>query len=374
VVTVIDRPERVNFDVAVIGGGPAGSAAAMSLARAGRTVALIERSNYGDLRIGETLPPSVKHVLASVAPELDLRRDGHVPAAGISSAWGEARPSCNDFLRNPYGNGWHVDRGHFDRALGAFAENAGVTLFRQTAVVGCECIEHGWRVILRGEKHATRELGCTFVIDASGRRATDIKRRAGKRSVHDKLIGILAFSHRGDVADGRTLIEAAPRGWWYSTVLPNDLHVTVYMTDVDTVNLGECERIRLLQRELADAPLTRARWKRLGSLVRIALAPAMTIRHETVVGRNWLLAGDAAMTWDPLSGQGVCKALESGMRGANAVACALDGDDTGIEEYALWTDTRFREYLASRSKYYCAEQRWPDSVFWRRRHELSRHA
>jgi flavin-dependent dehydrogenase len=94
----------------------------------------------------------------------------------------------------------------------------------------------------------------------------------------------------------------------------------------------------------------------------------MTIRHESVVGRTWLLAGDAAMTWDPLSGQGICKALESGMRGADAVARALDGDASRLQEYALWTDTRFREYLETRSKYYRAEQRWPGSVFWRRRH------
>ena len=84
-----------------------------------------------------------------------------------------------------------------------------------------------------------------------------------------------------------------------------------------------------------------------------------------------LLAGDAAMTWDPLSGQGICKALESGMHAARAIDCALNGDNHGLNDYAQWTRTQFDGYLQSRAKYYRTEQRWPDAPFWRRRHLAS---
>ena len=95
---------------------------------------------------------------------------------------------------------------------------------------------------------------------------------------------------------------------------------------------------------------------------------AATCEFERVHGENWLLVGDAAMTWDPLSGQGVCKALESGMQAARAVDRALDGDRVGLTAYGAWTRARFGEYMAGRATYYRAERRWPDSPFWRRRH------
>jgi flavin-dependent dehydrogenase len=95
--------------------------------------------------------------------------------------------------------------------------------------------------------------------------------------------------------------------------------------------------------------------------------PAMTTAHSLVHGKNWLLTGDAATTWDPLSGQGICKALDSGIRAADAIDRALNGDDLGLNEYGRWSRTGFTDYLSTRSKYYRAEQRWPDSPFWQRR-------
>ena len=96
---------------------------------------------------------------------------------------------------------------------------------------------------------------------------------------------------------------------------------------------------------------------------------AMTcLSTRRVHGSNWLLAGDAAMTWDPLSGQGICKALESGMHAAGAIDRALDGASHSLDDYAQWTHDRFGVYMQSRAKYYRAEQRWPDAPFWRRRH------
>lgn len=56
-------PVPIAADVAIIGGGPAGCAAAISLALSGLRVALLERTSYGPARVGETLPPAVQPLL-----------------------------------------------------------------------------------------------------------------------------------------------------------------------------------------------------------------------------------------------------------------------------------------------------------------------
>ena len=357
-------------DVVVIGGGPAGTAVAMALARAGRSVAMLERSDYRSPRIGETLPPRVRPLLAALGLPTQLQDHGHIAAPGIVAAWGNPEPHSNDFIVNPYGNGWHLDRQRFDRMLATHARDCGVTVCEQATVTACEPDDNGWRIGLQSAV-GSAAIACRFVVDAMGRRASPIKRYAGRRIVHDRLIGIAAFTSRSPTSDHRTLIESTAGGWWYSALLPGERHVTVYLTDADTIDNRRDDLAGFLQRRLRNAPHTRARCGELTDAALVAPFAAMTYSYTQVHGSNWLLAGDAAMTWDQLSGQGICKALESGMHAARAIDCALNGDNRGLNDYAQWTRTQFDGYLQSRAKYYRAEQRWPDAPFWRRRHLAS---
>lgn len=353
-------------DVAIVGGGPAGCAAAIALARLGRRVLLVERSRYDRVRIGETLPPRARPLLAALGLPAQLQDEGHLPAPGIVSAWGSAEPYCNDFIVNPYGSGWHLDRSRFDRMLAGRARDCGADVREDTTVAALEPEDDGWRVELRGPRGGETVL-CRFAVDATGRGASPLKRRAGRRAVHDRLIGIAAFMPAA-YADRRTLIEATPEGWWYSTLLPDARQVAVHMTDADTIGCGRTELSGFLRRRLDDAPLTRERCGALDEAARLEPFAATTCSFERVHGENWLLAGDAAMAWDPLSGQGVCKALQSGLHAARAVSRALEGDRAGLVEYGAWTSARFGEYMTGRARYYGAERRWPDSPFWHRRH------
>src|SRR5205823_2883215 len=126
----------------------------------------------------------------------------------------------------------------------------------------------------------------------------------------------------------------------------------VYMTDADTIDVRRRDFLGLLQHEIVHAPLTRARCGNLVNATGIRPFAAMTSRYGLDHGRNWLLVGDAAMTWDPLSGQGICKALESGIRAAQAIDRALDGNNEGLDDYAQWTNTQFSDYMRIRAKYY----------------------
>ncbi len=95
---------------------------------------------------------------------------------------------------------------------------------------------------------------------------------------------------------------------------------------------------------------------------------AMSSRLDCVSGPGWLAVGDAAMAFDPLSSQGLKEALASGIRAGAALNSHLAGDATALGEYDRKANDVLREYSRLRAHYYGRERRWPQSVFWQRRH------
>src|SRR6266540_1934916 len=78
------------IDALVIGGGPAGCAAAIALARKGALVTLIDRGLSKKQRVGESLPPAAKRELLGLALYERFRIDNHRPSYGVRSVWGSA--------------------------------------------------------------------------------------------------------------------------------------------------------------------------------------------------------------------------------------------------------------------------------------------
>ena len=77
---------RPLVDVAIVGGGPAGTTTALALARRGYSV-VVERSNYQGVRIGETLPPVIAKLLGELGIWKGSVRQGHRPSYGTRFAW-----------------------------------------------------------------------------------------------------------------------------------------------------------------------------------------------------------------------------------------------------------------------------------------------
>jgi flavin-dependent dehydrogenase len=80
--------------------------------------------------------------------------------------------------------------------------------------------------------------------------------------------------------------------------------------------------------------------------------------------------GDAASAWDPLSSQGIAKALRSGVAAADTIIEYLSGDPAAMVRYANGSQADFEQYLNTYHHYYRREMRWPEAVFWNRRHAL----
>jgi flavin-dependent dehydrogenase len=357
------------FDIVIIGGGPAGTSSAIALARAGRSVAVLERSGYEQARIGETLPPEARVPLVQIGVWDRFLEQCHAPSPGTASAWGQEELEENDFIFNPFGNGWHLDRRRFDAMLASAATEGGATFHRNARMTACEQGVSGeWRVEYISDERPW-QLQARFLVDATGRACIPSRRQGATRTRIDRLTGVIGmFAAFQQEQDYQTLVEAAADGWWYSAWLPDARVVVAFMTDADLLPRGQSQLHAHWQRRLGETLHTRSRTGALPLERPLRLLAAGSEILECTAGKNWLATGDAAFTFDPLSSQGIYKALQSGLLAAEAIDNALCGYSSAARELSLRNHKTFERYLDTRRDYYSREQRWPASVFWQRRH------
>jgi flavin-dependent dehydrogenase len=349
------------WDAVIAGAGPAGAVAAAGLARAGRRVLLADRPNAG-CKIGEALPGAAVRLLRALDLPAPAPQGPHAPIAGTLSAWGAPDFVGTDSLRDPYGAPWRLDRRRFDADLREAARVAGATA-RPARLR--EVARDGDGLRLQFDDGGTERA--RWVVDASGRSARLARKLGAKRWRDSRLIALYRIgTASADFCDSRSFIEATPDGWWYAARLPSGAAIAGLHTDAANAARIKAEP-QTWQAELA---ATRG----IGPIVAatcftrvLPAADAGSTRLTAFYGAGWIACGDAAMSFDPISGQGIFAALHSGSEAAQAVHAALDGERASLGTYARRMDEVWSIYRGRRQALYASEQRWPDRPFWSRR-------
>lgn len=364
----------LQFEVAIIGGGAAGSAAALALQQHGVTsICIVEPSGFTTARVGETIPPDANLLLSELGVDQAFARQGHLPCYGSHSLWGSPQLGHNDYLTSPYGNGWHLDRVQFDKMLLEQAVAGGA----QRITEACDFVAvQGGRV--SSVTAGRQEIRAGMFIDATGRRAVVRRAMGGSHRFHDRKLEncqlegrqfddsqtvIWAMFCLPEAAFGHsTWLEAAPNGWWYAAEVPGGAAVVALGTDPKLAKAGGVYKMHSWAAALSGTTLIAPRLQQ--ARLRpdsFQITASHSYRAARVVGENWLAVGDAACAFDPLSSAGIYKALVNGQDAARAIC---DGSSLS---YAKRIHQDYETYLIKRAELYQAEQRWAEMPFWAQR-------
>lgn len=362
-------PPSPRYDVVILGGGPAGLAAAISLRmRAELSVLVVEAGDPDRERIGESCPPDLVLLLEQLRLRERFRRDGHAPCPGYASVWGRAQVGYNDFIVNPLGPAWCLDRKAFDRMLAEAALERGAPVRWSTRFTDVRRGDDGdWHLQLAGPGAEPR-VRAGFVVDASGAKARFAHRVGERKQIDDRLVALIRFARiRSGHLTRQVLLEAVPEGWWYGALLPDERVVTMMVTERTTLRRLRSEP-DAYARALGSTTLVGPRLEPLELDEPVEyLWPILSGRLTEVRGPGWLAIGDAACSFDPLAAQGIHKALADGIEAGRLLTAA--GEPRA--DPATTLAERYRLYRQQRAYFYALERRWPDAPFWRNRSETS---
>lgn len=315
-----------NFDVAIIGAGPAGSSAARELAAGGARVALIDASHPREKPCGGGV---TRRALLLVGSPPEAATEG-VPIESATFAYAGREvdipmPGVSDGPRLTV-----VPRRTFDAWLVERARQAGAALL-ETRATEVEREGAGWKVATR-----VGELRARWLIGADGP-ASLVRRRVSVPFAREDLsiaAGYYVAGHsnrRIDIA-----LEDDPPGYLWSFPRRDHLAVGVCAQADETVTASLlAASARWIDRNAAGGTRRRYSWP-------IPSLRVETLEQQAPGGDGWLLAGDAAGLVDPITREGIFFALTSGQMAAAAI---LEGGDPARRYTGQLRDTVYSELL-----------------------------
>jgi len=294
----------VTSDVLVIGGGPAGTASAITCAQSGLAVTLLETRTFPRHRPGETLHPGIEPLLERLGAAEAVRRAGFLRHAGV---WlyqsGVSRfQSYGADARGPW-LGFQAPRAEFDSLLLATARSRGVVVHQPHRAL--RAIVENRRVT--GAETTAGTIRAAFTVDASGSPSWLAQQLALPVTRASRRLTTLYGYLRGEcpVLDDAPRFEYLCDGWlWMARVQRGLYHWTRLFTT---------------------KPQPYREWSppEFGALLpatRICGADVTWATVERCAGPGYFLTGDAAAITDPSSSKGVLHAVMSGMMAGDHIA------------------------------------------------------
>jgi flavin-dependent dehydrogenase len=332
--TYYDRgypPPAMNeaFDVAIIGGGPAGSSAGTLLAKAGRRVVIFEKEKFPRFSVGESTLPAVLNTLERMGVKEKIDNGGFLIKYG-----GEIVSACGQRVRFYFRNGfkakrptaYQVLRSEFDKILLDHAAETGCDVRQQTPVNAFEINDDG---VTLSSGHGGQVVRAKYVIDCSGRNCLIGNRFQLKRPIPNlRKFSLYAYYddvRREDGPDGTlTRMVRTKDSWFWMIPLRGKTTSIGVVMDTEKFRGLKMNPEEALAHCIAEQPVVNESMENARRVTKVYATGDFSYRNKQLFGDRWLLAGDAAGFIDPVFSSGVYLALLSGEQASDALNLVLD--------------------------------------------------
>ncbi|QDF37531.2 tryptophan 7-halogenase [Bradyrhizobium symbiodeficiens] len=345
------------IEILVVGGGPAGSVAAVLLHRLGFQVRLIEASDQPRPHIGEAISLGVHRHLTNLGLGEALDRAGCRLFDEYDEQWEQAEASVR---KAPPGSAT-IDRARFDAAFWNLCRDAGVEVhLGQQVERVVRQVSGGWNVrTVGGERH-----DATFLIDATGRRSLLPRAR---RACGPRTLALYGY-WRGEGLPVRPHIAAGASCWtWGAPVDGLGFNAILFVDRHALAEHGPDVR-EAYTRGLAKTGLLSLLASRSNCSV-VSACDASAWLDDEACGLDFIKIGEAAQSLDPLASMGVQKAIQSARSAAVIVNTLLRRPDAQSIAQAYYQDLLERSAQVHRratAEIY-ARSRFAEMSFWQAR-------
>ena len=346
------------YDVIIIGGGPAGAIAAIQLRNSGYSVVVFEKIKFPRFVIGESLLPRCNELLEEVGILDAVKKEGFQFKGGVLFQNEENEYKEIDFRDNlgqKHHSSFQVRREIFDNVLLENAKRVGADIHMETEVTAYD--ENKNIVTVVDKEGKEDRYKAKKVIDASGYgrvlpKLLDLESKSSLTSRRAVFCRVKNDSRAEDKSDDKNItvfIVGNNDAWiWNIPLSPTETSVGIVCSESYFEQFNVNEEV-FWNHIIENNSHAKVRYAKANKINEVGTIGGYSSDVKTMFGKNFVLVGNATEFLDPVFSSGVTLALESGVKAANLTIAEFEGKNVDwqseYQAYMMIGIDVFREYV-----------------------------